>query len=486
MAAKPLDRISLARAGSQSKLSASTRELHGRSLSGCALGDTGISGREHRPRTLGGLAGHPDGEKRRTLAARLESEERRRQAYLRQETQPAYVQACFANPFRRRTYWVYTWKPGEPASKQRSPYHCGSWRCEHCQQHAGHVLWSRLQEAFKPLEPSGVVFVVLTLDPKEHVRSRSNLEEVYKEFAQRQNRWMKRLRRYLIDRFGEDFGNRWASVTEAHRTGVPHVNIAIYHPAWAAELRRDQDAMAQAGANQRESILLRTTLLQHAKDCGFGWASTCEANRTDSTEAICGYLVKCVKHADEMHGEMAKLTQLPLESPKNFRRLRAGKRFVPPPHKGSKTGTVIRRYYTPEGDEQTEPLSQAKMPEPTVELLEMLAQAPEAPETQAAWSEFHAELERKAQYIEEVEECIALEQRIAWREEGRERERTVKREELIATYHRRWTDGAVLDPHGNIILPPRAGPPATRPESEPEAQPSLEPGVYQVPLEQVS
>lgn len=452
MAANQIDTATLTPERPRAKVLASAPDLKARSGAESALGDTGISGREQRPRTLGGSAGPAKAARRRTLAVTLESQERKRESYARVAEQPAYVQACFANPHRKRTYWVYTWKPGEPSKKQRSPYHCGSWRCEHCQEHSGHVLWARLQEAFKELDARGVVFVVLTLDPKEHLKGKHNLEAVYQEFGRRQNIWMKRLRRYLHDRFGEDFGNRWASVTEAHRTGVPHVNIAIHHPQWAEELRRDTDAMRSAGATQRESILLRSTLLEHAQACGFGWSSTCEPNRSETTEALCGYLVKSVKRADEMHGEMAKLTQIPLKAPKNFRRLRAGRRFIPPPRRSDNTGTVIRRYYTPEGDELTEPLAQAKVPLPSDELLEMRARAPEAPETQAAWTAHLLEVQRKMDYLAEVEEACAIEQRAAWKDEVPERERKKRRDELMSTYHRRSTDGAVIGPDGIVVL----------------------------------
>jgi len=417
------------------------------------LVDTRISGREQRPRTLAPLADHEPVSKweRARRAKFLRNQAEQREADERARNLPAYIHACFNNPKRTRTYWVYTWKPGDPSSKKRIPYQCGSWKCVHCQPHAGHVLFARLQEAWATLDPIGTVFVVLTLDPEWHREARHDLAGVYREFSKRQNRWMKRLRRYLIDRYGVDMGNRWASVTECHRTGVPHVNIAIHHRAWALDLRREQQAARAAGLTEFQAIQAEPELLRHAEECGFGWRCTIEANRDDNVEAITGYLVKGVKRADKMHGEIAKLSQLPVMAPKNFRRLRAGVGFVPPKHKGDCTGTIIRRYRTREGDEETEPLSKPKFqPEPNRD---------EEPE---AWEHWKAEYERKLSYMREVFHAVAIEQAVAWTDEARPEG---KREELIQRFVRR-PDG-VTSCDGVVVLnvpkvegrpPPRAKP----------------------------
>jgi len=394
------------------------------------LVDTRISGREQRPRALAPLAEPAPslGRERARRAKFLSKQAEKTWEEQLARTQPAYIHACFNNPDRAKTYWVYTWKPDAPELKKRIPYTCGSWRCQHCREHAGHVLYARLQEAFYGVETSGVVFAVLTLDPKWHRTAAHDLPGVYREFSRRQNRWMKRLRRWLLETYGHDFGNAWASVTECHKSGVPHVNIAIHHAAWASDLRVRRKAMLAEGLPEFEAIQAEPVLLEHAQECGFGWRCTIEANRYGDTEAISGYLVKGVKNADRMHAEIAKLSQLPLMAPKNFRRLRAGKGFVPPKHKGECTGTVIRRYRSPEGDEQTEPLSRPVFP-------------PEPDRSHAeAWELWRATCERKRAYLAEVQHAVDIEQTVAWRDEGR-RMRHVPREELVQTYVRR-SDGA--------------------------------------------
>jgi hypothetical protein len=53
--------------------------------------------------------------------------------------------------------------------------------------------------------------------------------------------------------------------------------------------------------------------------------------------------------ADRTVGEVAKLTQLPLNAPKRFRRLRSGRRFLKPRRKDPAwTGTVVRRVADPQ------------------------------------------------------------------------------------------------------------------------------------------
>lgn len=279
---------------------------------------------------------------------------------------PEYVRCCSLNPDVPKVYSFWTWLKQAPGTRTRVPYVCNSWRCPHCQRHAAAVVFARVQEAFEPFSPSDCVFIVLTLDPAEHARGEHDLAGVYRS-----------LRRYVERLFGfwktvctgkrkglglDWCGSRWVSVVEAHRTGVPHINIVMHAPKLAQYLREQYTGARAAGMTHREATLLRGPFLEAAEGCGFGWSSTMEA--ADATnpgranlDSIAGYIAKVAKNTDALHGEIAKLTQLPLQAPKNFHRVRSGKGFLPPKRKNEAwTGAVIRRFRTREGDEQAESL----------------------------------------------------------------------------------------------------------------------------------
>jgi hypothetical protein len=139
-------------------------------------------------------------------------------------------------------------------------------------------------------------------------------------------------------------GSSWAAVVEAHKRGWPHVNLMVYAPALAAQLRFEQERLT--GKTQREQILLRDDLLNLAMRHDWGAQSTAEAAR--NREALSGYLVKLAGVADETTGELAKLSQVPLSAPPRFRRLRSGKGFLSPRFKNPDyTGTMVRRELDP-------------------------------------------------------------------------------------------------------------------------------------------
>lgn len=180
------------------------------------------------------------------------------------------MQACAANRHGRRPLHLWVWDRKNPLTSTRTPYFCRSWRCPYCSQHESHVLFARFEEAFATTDPKDVVFLVLTLNPQEHLRGKTRLADVYREFSSRGERFLKRVRRWM-DRHGiTPFGVEWVSTVEA---------------------------------------------------------------------------------------------QVPTMAPKNFRRLRSGKGFLPRRSKGELTGAWIRRYRAPEGDEVAEAVSRSTNPE---------------------------------------------------------------------------------------------------------------------------
>ena len=180
-------------------------------------------------------------------------------------------------------------------------------------------------------------------------------------------------------------GNRWVSVVEAHRSGWPHVNLLVWCPELAAKLAAERaerledpelaDAVAlarDAWKNgeplpravrelARQATVLGRELGELAADCGWGLQSTAEAAR--SSEAIAGYVVKLAGQHDASVGELAKITQAPLNAPERFRRLRSGKGFLPARYSDETiTGCMVRRRRAYEGDWQIGAINAPKDP----------------------------------------------------------------------------------------------------------------------------
>jgi len=283
---------------------------------------------------------------------------------------PKHVQACQHSANGQEKWFVWTWKRESPADQTRVPYSCSSWRCPICRRYEASVTFARIREATTPLEPTGFVYFVLTLDRNGYYSGKkwADVGEAYAAISTMTRKFLKRLRR----RYSE-IGNRWVAVVEAHKSGWPHVNLMIYCPKLAQELRNNrEDALkdpfvmdaVQAckdawkdGAfvpkeireRARQSLLMQGDLLSHATECGWGRQSSAEAAR--DCDSVAGYLVKLAGNHDKSISEVAKLTQLPTNAPQRFRRLRSGKGFLPPRKSNPEiTGCMIRRRRSDQGD----------------------------------------------------------------------------------------------------------------------------------------
>jgi hypothetical protein len=267
-------------------------------------------------------------------------------------------------------------------------YSCNSWRCDVCRRHEAAVTFARIREAAAPLDPSGWCLLVLTLDrygtlggkpwPDVNVAYRA-LGKMARAFRERLGRvWgpeekLERSGRSKQLRTVRKLGNRWVEVVEAHRSGWPHLNLLVWCPELAAALRADQKErlsdpeLAEAVQAARESwrrgepvparvretarraSVLGSALRDMAMACGWGAQSTAEAAR--DAEAIAGYIVKLAGLHDASVGELAKITQAPLNAPQRFRRLRSGKGFLPPRRSNPDvTGCLVRRRRAAAGD----------------------------------------------------------------------------------------------------------------------------------------
>lgn len=268
---------------------------------------------------------------------------------------PKHVRHCANNG--SRDWWIYVWHRDKPGTKTRVPYSCRSWRCPVCRRYDASVQFARIREAMQGTKADGWCFLVLTLDRNGRHGGRKwrDAQEAYREISRLNRNLMSRIKRMQKRRGWTVTGNRWIAVVEAHRSGHPHLNLMLYCPELAAELEADRvsrlDKYETAdraghlrGKPDRLARLIRGELKEHTRAAGWGLQSTAEQARDDA--AIAGYVTKLAGEADKVTGEVAKITQAPLNAPDRFRRLRAGKGFLPPRRKNENmTGTLIRRFY---------------------------------------------------------------------------------------------------------------------------------------------
>jgi hypothetical protein len=239
-----------------------------------------------------------------------------------------------------------------------------------------------------PLEVSGWCFLVLTLDRNAYFGGKrwTDVNEAYSQLGTMTRATLGRIGRLwgpdvALERSGRSrelrtvrkLGNRWVAVVEAHRSGWPHVNLLVWCPELAELLRAEHaqrledpevaDALALARDAWRSGEPLTNEIRERARRAtvaggpvlelleasGWGRQSTAEAAR--STEALAGYVVKLAGLHDAAIGEVAKVTQVPMNAPQRFRRLRSGKGFLPPRHSDPEvTGCMVRRRVSAQGD----------------------------------------------------------------------------------------------------------------------------------------
>jgi hypothetical protein len=133
----------------------------------------------------------------------------------------------------------------------------------------------------------------------------------------------------------------------------------------AVELARDAWKRREAVPSAIRELARKATVaggcvLDVLQDAGWGRQSTAEAAR--DIESVIGYGVKLAGLHDASVGELAKVTQCPMNAPERFRRLRSGKGFLPPRQKDeSVTGCLMRRRRSAEGDWELQAINAASV-----------------------------------------------------------------------------------------------------------------------------
>jgi len=136
------------------------------------------------------------------------------------------------------------------------------------------------------------------------------------------------------------FGDiKYIQTWEIHETGWPHVHVAVSNEElWRISKRSPT-------SNWIDYVK------PHAVACGFGPIGWVEPLR--SKAAMAGYLSKM---AAELTDSNIK-SQVPVNAPRHFRRLRASVRLLPPPYKNPDITGVLRFCRNPESRESIERLS---------------------------------------------------------------------------------------------------------------------------------
>lgn len=330
-----------------------------------------------------------------------------------QSVLPRHVRACQHSTDCRERWFVWTWQRANGNDKVRVPYSCNSWRCDVCRRHEAAVTFARIRQAVSRtdedgrllLDPAGWCFLVATIDREGYFSGRPWLDvnAAYRQLGAMTRKLLERIGRewgpeireeirvikkgkragQTVVRHVPTLGNRWFSVVEAHRSGWPHVNLVLWCPELAALLRAEHadrledpeiaDALALAReawksreavpSNVRELARKATVaggrVLAVLEASGWGRQSTAEAAR--DLEAVIGYGVKLAGLHDASVGELAKVTQCPMNAPERFRRLRAGKGFLPPRESNPEvTGCLMRRRRAAEGDWELQAINASK------------------------------------------------------------------------------------------------------------------------------
>lgn len=265
----------------------------------------------------------------------------------RPDSLPMHVKHCHETG--SRDWWIHTVHKHAPnGTVTRVPYRCNSWRCPVCKHHEAHVMFARIAKAAETLSPDGWCFFVLTLDRNGTYSGEKcweNAQAAYRDLSRLRAAFFQNLRRFQKKMGWKVTKNTWVGTTEAHKAktgGWPHANLMIWSPELAEYLRAERAEREREQLSGRDLIQCTGELLAVAENAGWGIMSTAEAARDGA--AVAGYITKIAGKSDRTTGEITKLTQLPMNMPFRFRRLAAGKGFLPPRAKNPDvTGSLVRR-----------------------------------------------------------------------------------------------------------------------------------------------
>jgi hypothetical protein len=263
---------------------------------------------------------------------------------------PSHVKACINNDLDSPAWFLNIWRRELPDSQMRMGYTCGSYRCPSaaCQAKAAHTDFARIKSGLDCVgDARGWVFFVLTLDQhntfKTLKKPYKNEQEAFKRLQNNTRFFLRRLRRRQKELNQRVLGNEWCATVEVQRNGWPHLNLIVYAPELADELRLQETSGPHDGRRRRHRAqIVLPWLLEAITETNWGTISTAEGVKNE--EAMAGYIVKIGGNFGRTSGEVAKITQAPVNARMKLRRIRAGRGFLPSQRrKTDYTGIMMRR-----------------------------------------------------------------------------------------------------------------------------------------------
>jgi hypothetical protein len=222
------------------------------------------------------------------------------------------------------------WSKGviNPSTVIRVPYRCGSWRhAGKCCQHRADIERARIKAALELRPVEEVCFAVFTLDTEKWEK-----QGRFKAYKQLVTCWRK-LRQRLVRKLGRI---EYVSVVEATRRGWPHLNVILVNAKLALQLGPPSARDDEWTPAEREVQEWLKPYLVRSK---FGWVE--EIQRARDVAAITRYVTKLALDAATV-GEVTKLSQIPLNAPRHFRRMRSTPGFLAPrPTSEELTGEMV-------------------------------------------------------------------------------------------------------------------------------------------------
>lgn len=252
---------------------------------------------------------------------------------------PRSVEACLRGAW---SFLLLDWETGQLDVRR---FRCKSWRCPDCRYQVAKGDFARILAGLESRTARGRRWVLLTLtfDPKRW----KHRWEAYRAAT----RLWQRARARLARRYGSRIRPakiEYVAVWEQHRSGWPHVHMAVSCPELVHEIEalgrceRHEDGCGPTRKDLRSGKILpnwawkRRVLDPILGDVGFGRISDVQFARSGDG-GVAGYFAKL---AAELCGVF---DQRPASAPRNFRRLRASRRLLPPRRRSeTMTGRLLK------------------------------------------------------------------------------------------------------------------------------------------------